>query len=107
MARLERWIVASRTVPAVDADTMNEILRLGGVPGGASCDVTQHIHITAENKEVIEELLRDRGYTVTAASEKRAPGESGRFRISGSGRYVKQDESGDMLADVDIGDPPE
>jgi len=96
MARLERWIVASRTVPAVDADTMGEILRLGGVPGGASCEVTQHLHVTAENKEAIEELLLGRGYIVAAASETRTVGESGNFRVSSSGRhYVKRDDLDD------------
>jgi len=94
--RLERWLVASRTVPAVDADTMSEILRLGGAPGGASCEVTQHLHVTAENKEGIEELLRDRGYTVAAASETRQAGESGPYRVSTSGRrYVKRDDPND------------
>ena len=89
---MERWIVASRSVPAIDADTMDNILRLGGVPGGASCEVTQHLHVTAENKQVIEKLLQDRGYAIAAASETRLSGESGFYRLSASGRYIRRED---------------
>ena len=80
MARLERWIVASRLVPVLDEKTLMDIAALGANIGGGWCEVHQHIHITAENKEKVEQLLRDRGYTVVSATDPsvRHP-DSGRF----------------------------
>jgi general stress protein YciG len=70
MPKLEKWIVASRKVAALDKETRAEIDRLGGQVGGGWTEVHRHILVNPENKEAIEDLLRENGYEVSAASDK-------------------------------------
>ena len=69
MPRLVRWIVASRMLEVLDKETLRSVLDLGGRIGGGWCLVHQHICVNPENKERIERLLRDSGYTVSEAKE--------------------------------------
>ena len=69
MPKLERWIVASKMVRVIDADTMKKILELGGQIGGGWCRIHQHICVNPENKEAIEILLREKGFEITAATD--------------------------------------
>lgn len=65
MPKLERWLVASKMVEVLDADTLRAIGQLGGQIGGGWCEVHQHICVNSQNKEQIEDLLKGRGYTVS------------------------------------------
>lgn len=65
MPKLERWLVASKMVEVLDADTLKVIGELGGQIGGGWCEVHQHICVNSQNKEQIEALLRGKGFTVT------------------------------------------
>lgn len=71
MPKMERWIIASRMVQVLDRDTMGKILELGGQIGGGWCEVHQHVCVNQDNKERIEELLRNADYTVSYVSEHR------------------------------------
>jgi hypothetical protein len=73
MPKLERWIVAQKMVPVLDAETLMKIVELGGHIGGGWCLVHQHINVNADNKEQIERLLTDKGYEVVEASSTRHP----------------------------------
>ncbi len=70
MPKLEKWIVASRRVEAIDGETRAELVRLGGQIGGGWTEVHRHVLVNPENKEAIEALLRENGYQVCAASDK-------------------------------------
>ena len=83
MPQLERWIVASKTMPVFDSQLLAKIAELGSAVGSAVCEVHQHVHVTAENKEKIEELLQSHGYTVTPASGFVPASRSGRFSVTG------------------------
>ena len=69
MARLERWIVASKMVPVFDNALLQEIAALGGSVGGGWCEIHQHVHVTPENKEAIEELLVKNGYKLLSIND--------------------------------------
>jgi len=69
MAKLERWIVASKTVDVLDAEMLRELASLGATPGGGWFEVHQHIHVNPQNKEKIEELLLARGYRVSSPAD--------------------------------------
>lgn len=69
MTKLERWIVASRKVKVFDDETRAELDALGVSPGGGWDEVHRHLHVTPENKEKVEELLRAKGYTVAGPSD--------------------------------------
>lgn len=69
MARLERWIVATRRVSVFDAETQAEIARLGGNFGGGENRVHMHVHVNPGNKEAIEDLLRAKGFEVVSAGD--------------------------------------
>lgn len=69
MARLERWIVASRRVSVFDAETLEALTRLGANFGGVENRVHQYIHVTPNNKEAIEELLRGHGFEVVSSGD--------------------------------------
>jgi phospholipid N-methyltransferase len=68
MPKLDRWIVASKMVHVIDADTMKKILELGGQIGGGWCHIHQHICVNPENKEVIERMLQEKGFEITTAA---------------------------------------
>jgi hypothetical protein len=82
MARLERWVVAARNVTPLDPETHAEVLRLGGGLGGSRSQVQQHIHVSATNKEAIEDMLRARGFTILSVSDPSVAG-SKTARLSG------------------------
>lgn len=65
MPKLQRWIVASKTVDVLDPETRNRILELGGNLGGGWSQVHQHICVNQENKERIEEILREKGFEIS------------------------------------------
>jgi len=69
MPKLDRWIVASKMVEVFDRDTLKTLVQLGGQFGGGWCQVHQHICVNARNKEKIETLLAEKGYTVLPVSE--------------------------------------
>ena len=90
MALLERWIVASKMVPVFDKEILSQILAMGGSVGGGWSEVHQHVHVTPENKETIEELLVRNGYKVLSVNDPSIarPG-SGRYPARpGSGRFA-------------------
>jgi hypothetical protein len=70
MAKMERWIVASKMVEVLDHDTLKEIVDLGATLGGGWSEVHQHIHVTPDNKEKIEAILLKRGYSLHTATDK-------------------------------------
>lgn len=67
MPKLQRWIVASKTIEVLDAETQNRVLALGGNLGGGWNQVHQHICVNHENKERIEEILREKGFEISEA----------------------------------------
>jgi hypothetical protein len=73
MPKLDRWIVASKMVHVIDAETMKKILDLGGQIGGGWCRIHQHISVNPENKEAIESILQEQGFEITTASDVRHP----------------------------------
>jgi hypothetical protein len=73
MPKLERWIVAQKMVPVLDAETLRKIIELGGHIGGGWCQVHQHINVNADNKEHIEQLLLEKGYEVVETSSTKHP----------------------------------
>ncbi|MBN2714178.1 MAG: hypothetical protein JXR97_17295 [Planctomycetes bacterium] len=70
MPKLERWIIASKKVRVLDTELEREILGMGGVLGGGFSEIHRHILVNPENKEVIEEHLRAKGYTVLPGTDK-------------------------------------
>jgi hypothetical protein len=73
MPKLERWIVAQKMVQVIDAPTMKKILDLGGQIGGGWGRIHQHVAVNSDNKEVIEKLLQEQGFEISAASDIRHP----------------------------------
>ena len=71
MPKLERWLIASKMVAVLDGETINTILDLGGHIGGGWCEIHQHVCVNASNKEAIEDLLRQKGFTISTPSEHR------------------------------------
>jgi|WetSurMetagenome_2_1015567.scaffolds.fasta_scaffold42302_2 hypothetical protein len=73
MPKLERWIVAQKMVPVLDSEILQKIISLGGHIGGGWCQIHQHINVNSENKEQIEQLLKEKGFEVAEASSIRHP----------------------------------
>ena len=68
MPKLQRWIVASKTIDVLDPETLDEILALGGNLGGGWNQVHQHICVNHENKERIEAILLAQGFEISEPS---------------------------------------
>jgi len=73
MPKLERWIVAQKTVQVLDAETINKIHELGGQIGGGWSLVHQHIYVTPSNKEKIEALLKEKGLEIGSVADFQHP----------------------------------
>ncbi len=71
MPKLEHWLVASKMLEVLDRETVQGILDLEGHIGGGWCEIHQHICVNSQNKERIEALLIEKGFTVSGASEHR------------------------------------
>jgi hypothetical protein len=65
MPKLQRWLIAAKRIEVLDAETLRTIVDLGGQIGGGWSQVHQHICVNQENKEKIEQLLQERGFTVS------------------------------------------
>lgn len=64
----DRWIIASRIVPVLDAESQAAIAGMGGVIGGGNAEIRLHIHVSSDNRDAIESFLRSKGLTVSEAS---------------------------------------
>jgi hypothetical protein len=73
MPKLDRWIVAQKMVQVIDSETIKKILDLGGQIGGGWGRIHQHISVNPDNKELVEKLLLEKGFELSAASETRHP----------------------------------
>ena len=62
MPKLSRWIVAYKMVEVLDPETIKQILDHDGHLGGGWSQVHTHIAVNAENKEVIEKILAEKGF---------------------------------------------
>ena len=71
MPKLEHWVIASKMIEVLDQETTRTILDDGGQIGGGWCQVHQHICVNRHNKERLEQLLKDKGFTISGASEHR------------------------------------
>lgn len=71
MPKLQRWLVATKMVEVLDKDTLKAIIGLGGQIGGGWCEVHQHICVNQDNKEEIERILTEKGFTVTVPTDER------------------------------------
>jgi hypothetical protein len=69
MPKLDRWLVASKVVDALDSDAVREIHALGGQIGGGWYEIHTHICVNQENKEKIEHLLQSQGLRISSASD--------------------------------------
>ena len=69
MPKMQRWIVASKMVEVLDKELLEGILEAGGQIGGGWCEIHQHICVNCDNKERIEALLRERGFSITSPDD--------------------------------------
>lgn len=65
MPKLQRWLIAAKRIEVLDAEILKTIADLGGQIGGGWSQVHQHICVNRKNKEKIEQLLQDKGFTVS------------------------------------------
>jgi hypothetical protein len=73
MPKCDRWIVAQKMVPVLEADMIGKIIKLGGQVGGGWNRIHQHICVNPDNKEAIESMLIEKGFEVAATSDIRHP----------------------------------
>ncbi len=71
MPQLQRWLIASKMVEVLDPEMVRAIVDQGGSIGGGWCEIHQHILVNAHNKESIEAMLCESGFTVSYPSEHR------------------------------------
>ncbi len=65
MPKLQRWLIAAKRIEVLDGETLKAIADLGGQIGGGWSQIHQHICVNQGNKEKIEQLLHDKGFTVS------------------------------------------
>ena len=71
MPKLHRWLIASKSIEVLDRETFETIEALGGHVCGGWTEVHQHICVNKDNKEKIEALLQEQGFTISVPEEHR------------------------------------